>query len=131
MTSALSPRKINNQSKLKMKTENETNTQTPSSLGLSLVVKSGPEGEVRDENWPCIEFELQLLSKSDHLVWQGPFRLGVGHVKWPTRYEDYPPGASINQMYALNTVRMNRSAVLLDKGLWASTAAFFGETSTG
>lgn len=104
-----------------MKTE--TKSLTPASVGLSLIVCSGPRGAVRNGDWPCIEYTLQLMDSRRQPIWTGEYRLGVGHVKWPKNREPYPLGITQDEMYALNTIRMNPGAQLKDKQLWADTAA--------
>lgn len=51
----------------------------PAQLGLSLHVVSGPRGEVRDDNWPSIGYNLELW-RADRVIWSGPYFLGIGHV---------------------------------------------------
>lgn len=106
-----------------MKTE--INPITPTKAGLSIIVCSGPRGSVRDGNWLCIEYTVQLCDSRRKPIWTGEYRLGVGHVKWPKGGEAYPvqPFFTSDEVCALNTVRMNQSAVLKDKQLWADTAA--------
>jgi len=108
-----------------MKTE--TKTITPTEAGLTLAVLSGPRSSVR-EDWPAIEYTCQLSDARRRVIWTGEFRLGVGHVKWPRKVSEYPqwfraPVMSQDELYALNTVRMNPAAQLKDKQLWADTAA--------
>ena len=59
---------------------------SPAPLGLSLHVISGPRGEVREDNWPCIAYNLDLV-RAERVIWSGPYFLGVGHVK-PLSYDD-------------------------------------------
>lgn len=59
---------------------------TPAEAGLSVVVCSGPRGVVRDNDWPCIEYTMQLLNDRRQPVWTGEYRLGVGNVK-PLSYD--------------------------------------------
>lgn len=61
----------------------ERKSIAPADAGLSIVVCSGPRGTVRDNDWPCIEYTLQLMHRHKP-IWTGEYRLGVGHVKWPT-----------------------------------------------
>lgn len=58
----------------------------PADAGLAIVICSGPRGALRDENWPCIEYTVQLMNTRRVLIWEGPYRLGVGHVK-PLSYD--------------------------------------------
>lgn len=96
---------------------------TPSEIGLTLAILSGPRGSVRDGNWPCIEYTCQLSDSRRRVIWTGEFRLGVGHVKWPKGDARYPEGITQDELYCLNTVRMKPGAQIADKQLWADTAA--------
>lgn len=98
------------------------NAITPEQAGLTLAVLSGPRGSVRDD-WPSIEYTCQLTNARRQIVWTGEYRLGVGHVKWPKWCEAYPLGITQDELYCLNTVRMNPGAQIKDKQLWADTAA--------
>ena len=64
--------------------KNEIISLTPEAAGLTLAVKNGPIGEVRDNDWPCIAYPVQLSDSRRRVIWTGDYRLGVGHVKWPT-----------------------------------------------
>jgi hypothetical protein len=62
---------------------------TPSEAGFSLAVLSGPRGAVdthndegKDSYWPNIAYTVEL-SLDGKVVWTGPYKLGIGHVKWP------------------------------------------------
>lgn len=100
----------------------EAKAITPDEAGLSIEIISGPRGAVKDD-WPCIEFTIQLMNARRVEIWRGEYSLGVGHVKNPTRYDAYPLGLTQDETYALNTLRMKPSAQLKDKQLWANTAA--------
>lgn len=70
-----------------MKTEQST--VTPEQAGLSLVIISGPvagvnvsKHEGKENLWPHIAYEVALM-RDGREVWRGPYKLGVGHVKWP------------------------------------------------
>ncbi len=114
-----------------MKTENKI--LTPAEAGLSLNVCSGPRGEVQTQQdhetgkplpgWPCIAYTCELLDARRRVIWSGPYRLGVGHVKFPKRFEEYPVGITTDEMYCLNAIRMKPGAQIADKQLWADTAA--------
>lgn len=68
-----------------MSTETQTTPQNClNSLGLTLAVISGPRGEVSD-NWPCIAYEVEL-QRNGRKIWAGPYKIGVGHVKWPKEH---------------------------------------------
>jgi hypothetical protein len=54
-------------------------SMTPEQAELSITIVSGPRGSVRDD-WPSIEYTVQLLRRRQ-IVWEGEYRLGVGHVK--------------------------------------------------
>lgn len=102
-------------------------TKTPAQVGLSVIVCSGPRGTVRDD-WPCIEYTVQLQDERSRPIWTGEYRLGVGHVKWPRKSEDYPDARSgvyftQDEGYCLNTIRMKPGAQIANKQLWADTAA--------
>lgn len=72
-----------------MKTE--TKAITPSEAGLSLNVVSGPRGHFADD-WQAIEYTCELLNARRTIIWSGSYKLGIGHVKWPTL-------AQINSFY--------------------------------
>lgn len=55
----------------------------PEQAGLTLAVLCGPRGTVLD-NWPCIEYTLRISNERRQIVWTGEYRLGVGHVQWPS-----------------------------------------------
>jgi hypothetical protein len=63
----------------------ELATTTPTQLGLSLQIISGPAGHV-ESDWPCIKYVVALRRDTSKLceVWSGDYKIGVGHVKWPT-----------------------------------------------
>lgn len=63
--------------------KNEIKSVTPEAAGLTLAVLSGPRGSVR-EDWQSIEYTCQLSNARRQIIWTGEFRLGIGHVKWPT-----------------------------------------------
>lgn len=65
---------------------------TPEEAGLTLAVLSGPRGAVdttkedgNDNYWPHIAYTVELLLDGK-VVWTGPYKLGVGHVKWPKEH---------------------------------------------
>ena len=102
--------------------KNEIKSLSPENVGLTLAVISGPRGEVRDNDWPCIAYTVQLSDSRRRVIWTGDYRLGVGHVKFPKGNEAYPEGITTDEMYCLNTLRMKPGAQILDKQLWANTA---------
>lgn len=53
------------------------------SLGLSIQSTSGLF-QVDDEGWEHIAFQSQI-SRNGKQIWNGPFKLGIGHVKLPKR----------------------------------------------
>lgn len=69
----------------------KTEAKTPAEIGLSINVISGPRGEVSPQHdtetgkplpgWPCIAYTVELLDSRRRVIWTGPYRLGVGHVK--------------------------------------------------
>jgi len=79
---------------------------TPESAGLTLAVISGPRGEVqapdsstpanyldsapKPAGWPCIAYTVELKDARGRVIWSGPYRLGVGHVK-PLPYSELKP----------------------------------------
>src|SRR5688572_28333581 len=104
-----------------MKTESIIAEQL-TALGFALAIVSGPKGEVRDNDWPCIAYSVRLEYKGRNVI-ETDYRLGVGHVKVPTRWEDQPEGLTRDETYAFNTLRNKPSAQLKDKALHASFAA--------
>lgn len=72
---------------------------TPEQVGLTLAVLSGPRGEVGPQQdhetgkplpgWPCIAYTCQLSDSRGRIVWTGPYKLGIGHVR-PLSYDDQP-----------------------------------------
>lgn len=70
--------------------KNEIKSLSPENVGLTLAVLSGPRGEVKDDNWPCIAYTVQLSDSRRRVIWTGDYRLGVGHVKWPTSEQIHP-----------------------------------------
>lgn len=104
-----------------MKTET-TITETLAALGFSLAITSGPTGQVRDNDWPCIAYTVRLEYKGRSVIETG-YSLGVGHVKVPKRWEDQPAGLTSDEVCAFNTLRNNPHAQLKDKALHARFAA--------
>lgn len=110
------------------------NPVTPESAGLSLAVISGPRGEVSPQTctetgkplpgWPCIAYTCELHDPRGRVIWSGPYRLGIGHVK-------VPAGTNANlsfkltreQSALLDTWRRKPYADFIDKQLQADTAA--------
>jgi hypothetical protein len=104
-----------------MKTESIIAEQL-TTLGFTLVLTGGARGEVRDNDWPCIAYSVRLEYKGRFVI-ETDYRLGVGHVKVPTRWEDQPEGLTLDETFAFNTLRNKPSAQLNDKALHASFAA--------
>lgn len=88
-------------------------------LGFTLAINSGPIGRVRDNGWPCISYNV-TLEYNGRAVHSTDYSLGVGHVKWPKRHEDIPPGGDIP---VFNTIRNNPGANLKNKADHATAAA--------
>lgn len=105
-----------------MKT-NETKTTTPADAGLSIVVCSGPRGSVRDNDWPCIEYTVQLMHRHKP-IWTGEYRLGVGHVK-PGKGMPFSVQCRLlrEEESLLMTWQSKPHAQFTNKQLWADTAA--------
>lgn len=95
----------------------------PTDAGLSLVIASGPRGTVRDNDWPCIEYTVQIMHRHKP-VWTGEYRLGVGHVKpgkgmpFSVQYR-----LTASEESLLMTWQSKPRAQFLNKQLWADTAA--------
>lgn len=106
-----------------MKTTSET---TPAAIREQLIAlgftleSSAPIGGVDEKQWPHLAYTVRLLYKGREVI-STPYKLGVGHVKVPKRWEDQPPGLTANEKAVLNTLRNNPHANLKDK---AEHAAF-------
>lgn len=74
----------NGQTFNQIQTMNTIEPKTPTQIGLSITINSGPVGEVKDQDtdnpWPCIRYNVSLM-RGDREIWRGEFRLGIGHVK--------------------------------------------------
>jgi len=105
---------------------NQTKPLTPSTVGLTLAVLSGPRGSVRDD-WQCIEYTCQLSDSRRRVIWTGEYRLGIGHVK----IANYKPGmlASMKahltdrEEIMLQSWKAKPHASFTDKALQANAAA--------
>ena len=109
-----------------MKTS-DTKSLTPSAAGLTLAVLSGPRGSVQN-NWPCIEYTVQMSDNRGRVVWTGEYRLGVGHVKVPAAI-NASLGFSTNaeQQSLLRTWANKPHAQFINKQLWADVAAILAK----
>lgn len=90
-------------------------------LGFS-IESSAPSAGVDDKQWPHIAYNVRLLYKGREVILM-PYKLGVGHVSIPKRWEDQPADLTQDELYAFNTLRNNPHASLKDKALHASFAA--------
>jgi hypothetical protein len=101
-----------------------TQPKTPEEIGLSIIVCSGPRGVVRDENWPCIEYTLQLQDSRRRPIWTGEYRLGVGHVKVPKGiFSSLQHRMSGDEESLLMTWQSKPHAQFVNKQRWADVAA--------
>lgn len=112
---------------MKTAPEPETLATIADRLGIT-IESSAPRGEVEpaqskgSKPWPHIAYDV-TLKRNGRSVWSGPYRLGVGHVTIPKRFEDNPRGLEKDEVYALNTLRAKPYATLADPALAASVAA--------
>lgn len=90
------------------------------SMGITLK-SSDPAGGV-DNNWPHLSYQVQLL-KGDKLIWSGPYKLGVGHVKIKNATFGFSEAWTADQEAMLRTWQSKPSADFLDKELQAQVAA--------
>jgi len=86
------------------------------SLGLTCAI-SAPLPDVKDE-WPNILYNVTFSKGAANLTTE--YRLGVGHVNWPKRFEDIPRGGDV---LVFNTLRQNPGAQLRNKSDHAAAAA--------
>jgi hypothetical protein len=102
----------------------EIQSVTPSQAGLSLVVCSGPRGNVQAD-WPNIEYTVELQNERRTPIWTGPYRLGVGHVS-PAKYQQriYQPNSpTADEENLIRTWQHKPHAQFTNKQLWADAAA--------
>jgi len=97
-----------------MKTASESITELANSLGITMQC-STPSGGVDSENWPHIAYDV-TLSRNGKPFWHGPYKLGLGHVKLPERYNGDGPTARL-----FNTLRAGK--IPNDKAAHAAYAA--------
>lgn len=93
-------------------------------IGLTMECSTA-SGEVDKQNddWPCIAYTV-TLKRNGRTIWAGPYRLGVGHVNWKKRPQQYGPNAlTATEEHAFNTMRDKPGAKLKDKQLWADVSA--------
>lgn len=103
--------------------KNETKALTPADAGLSLVVLSGPRGDVQND-WPSIAYTCQLVDARRVPIWTGEYRLGVGHVKVPAGHLGFRYNRlSLDETRLLETWQRKPHAQFTNKKLWADTAA--------
>lgn len=95
-------------------------TESLAALGFSLLITSGPKGEVRDNDWPCIAYKVQLQLHGKPVI-ETDYSLGVGHVKIPKNYA--PMSLTQDERRALEVLQGNPRAQFRDKALHASLAA--------
>lgn len=97
---------------------------TPEAAGLTLAVLSGPRGAVRDNDWPCIEYTVELSNARRTVIWTGPYFLGVGHVKVPKGMPfSVQFHLTTDEERLLNTWQSKPHAQFTNKQLHADTAA--------
>lgn len=106
---------------MKTTTEAVNPAEQFTAMGFSLE-SSAPLGGVDEKQWPHLAYNIRLLYKGREVI-STPYKLGVGHVKVPKRWEDQPPGLTTDEQCAFNTLRNNPHAQLKDKKLHASFAA--------
>lgn len=97
-----------NTAELTYQEANEFAKQLFDSLEIATQCTS-PIGNLKD-NWPCILYNFTFNKGSNSL--SSEYRLGVGHVKWPKRYEDIPAGGDVA---VFNTLRNNPNAQLNER----------------
>jgi hypothetical protein len=105
-------------------TKTEQNlTETLKNRGYS--IQSGNlRAEVRNEDsnpWPCITFDC-VISKGENKVWNGPYSLGVGHVKILK-----PLGLPMEFEAIFYTLQNKPNAQFKDKMLHARLATFLAK----
>lgn len=71
---------------------------------------SSPVGMVGDNEWPCIGYTVRFTKDGNTLV--DEYKLGVGHVKWPKKFEQTPHGTPSHLIPVFNTLRENPNAKL-------------------
>lgn len=114
----------------------KTEAKTPAEIGLSINVISGPRGEVSPQHdtetgkplpgWPCIAYTVELLDSRRRVIWTGPYRLGVGHVK-PKGFCGPSFRWPLAELRLLETWQSKPGAQFTDKALWASCAALLAK----
>lgn len=103
-------------------TYQEANTEAQNlfaSLDIGAIV-STPIADVKD-NWPNLLFNITFSKGSKNFICQ--YRKGVGHVKWPVKFENIPPGTPADLIPVFNTLRQSPHAELKDKSSHARAAA--------
>lgn len=99
------------------KTEEERSKELDA-LGFALRIESGPAPGV-DDDWPHIAYVVSLMLNGK-VVLNTPYKMGVGHVKWPKTFEQIPRGGDVP---VFNTLRHNPGAQLKNKLEHATAAA--------
>lgn len=92
-------------------------------LGIECHI-SQPLPDVSDD-WPNILFNVTFSRNAQSVTVE--YRMGVGHVKWPTRFEEIPHFAPANMIPVFNTIRTNPGAQLKNKAEHAEAAAFLAK----
>lgn len=102
------------------KPEYQIANETAQSLFESLNIETSIGAPVADvkEEWPNILYRFTFSRNGKSLSTE--YRLGVGHVQWPKRYEDIPAGGDAA---VFNTLRSNPNAQLKNKLEHALAAA--------
>lgn len=108
-------------------TDYENAAQEAQQLFDSLALKtetSNPMPDVRD-GCPSILYRVSFSRNGTNFATE--YRLGVGHVQWPKRYEDIPNGTDPYLVPVFNTLRHNPSAQLKDKSEHAAAASWLAK----
>ena len=94
---------------------------TPSEIGLTLAILSGPRGSVRDGDWPCIEYTCQLSDSRRRIVWTGEYARGQTVKKTPR-------GMAVEASAAAKLAKAHKVAPKLDgvmRSLLSDGSAYF------
>ena len=105
---------------------NRPSVVTPAESGLSLDVLYGPEGMIKDNDWPCIRYTVALKYKGKKFI-ETAFHLGVGHVD-PSKVGDpllkrWEMNLSEPQASMLMSWKHNRFIQFVNKEMFVDLAA--------
>lgn len=89
------------------------------SLGITATV-SQPRPAVRDNDWPCIEYDVNFTN--GRKSWTAQYRIGVGHVKIPRSTSCNLMGLTNSEESLLYALQNNPHAKAKDPSLHASLA---------